>query len=123
MNQILFWLCLWPGLPDAEAAPQLDDLKRFPAQAVAQDMAAFGRAHVAWVEGEAALSPWESHWCAWRCEAKQCLAAWEALERAHESEEERLQALADLKDLLGQEDYFAGVMPPPAPVWRFRRVP
>lgn len=60
-----------------------------------------------------------------RADAAWCLACWAALDWAHchACSRERRQWLARLRKRLGDDDYYAGRMPPPVPLWRLREIP
>jgi hypothetical protein len=50
--------------------------------------------------------------------------AWDKLDDAQlmTTEENRWQALEELRQLIGNEAFFTGTMPPPVPIWRFREI-
>ena len=60
---------------------------------------------------------------AWRAEAEQCKAAWDALDNVLTCSPDRLTRLAELdrlRRIVGDADYHARKMPPPCPGHRFR---
>lgn len=74
---------------------------------------------------QAALEPWRAaEWEAIATEADQLRRVWQiAAETQCGWVLARRRALARLRDALGEEDYYAGRMPPTVPVWRFQRIP
>lgn len=123
----LLWVILAVPLPPEP--PTLADCARFPPAAVCQAMEDFGKAHLEWLEARASLAVGDGahdYWQARRAEARWCFDVWDwcgACAGCEGMEEHRrVLALRHLRDLLGDEDYEAGRLPPPVPVWRFRRL-
>ena len=60
-------------------------------------------------------------------EARECRRPWELLRMARSTDPDwfepyPLDALRELRGLLGARNFYQGCMPPAVPVWRFRRV-
>jgi hypothetical protein len=79
-------------------------------------------AHEKWLKKQ-----WKSEfYSAWYQENWNFNECWLFLEKAQDrssSFERRMDALENLKQWLGEENYFMGSMPPCAPIWRFRNGP
>ena len=110
------------------AAPRgevsLGELERFPPESECLRMMDFANAHRAWLGSQAAfVPPWRhGEWYEWEAEAEYAWRAWDFLlwaRRESSSRHARVTWLAELKKMLRPEDWAAGRMPPPAPVWRF----
>lgn len=127
MNHLALAVGLYLGLADIpEPEPAMTDLARFPHAEVAAATYEFAREHVEWARAQQAMHPWEPSWCRWIEEAEHCRECWHQLWIAAIEDDgtySRVEALRELKDLIGPDAYRAGHMPPPAPWWRFRRVP
>ena len=111
------------------APVSLADADRFPSGAECQAAEDFARLHLRWLEVQAAWSQSGEEDAYWRecvAEARWCFDCWDAVGAGAANERPdaayRLQWLARLRELIGDEDYFAGRLPPPVPVWRFRRL-
>jgi hypothetical protein len=104
--------------------PPLTDCDRFPPRPVAAAAMEFNRSyhrHVLLQQGIAM-----HHWWDWQdtlTETEYLYHCWEALSAAQGAEgndcDTRRQGLERLRELLGEEAYYQGVMPPSVPVWRF----
>ena len=106
--------------------PQVEELCRFPPRAVAERCVDCAWAHVWWVETRMTLDTTDGDiWHEWLVEARHCQECWSALRRVYlwqEAAPDQVRsALADLREVLGYVDFYAGRMPPPVPVWRFWR--
>lgn len=109
-----------------EADPPLMDLNRFPCPARVEQCRQFAIDHRTWLANELEILPLSLRdgYVAWDIDAKYCWYAWHVLSEAQNKEHRkkmRRSFLADLRDHIGQEAYNAGQMPPPGPVWWFRR--
>lgn len=119
---IAAWALLGFALPEL---PPLRDLDRLPAPAVVQSYRDFADAYGRHADRQLEESrPLDAgYWWQVRCERLDCRRAWDVLAMAQcESftAEARRERLAELERVLGMADYFAGRMPSPVPVWRFR---
>lgn len=107
--------------------PPLADRDRFPMRELAREAMQFNRAYRRHVENRQAF---ELHnWWYWQevlTETDYLYHTWDWLHAAQggEGRDEVYwrHSLLRLRELLGDEAYFTGVMPPAAPVWRFRYV-
>lgn len=104
-------------------SPTLDDLNRFPDHVTCQEYVDF---HDAWrvhLNMWAALRTMNQDWADVIIEdGRLCREAWSDLKTAHISslwKWERRVALGRLRDLIGPDAYYASMMPPPVPIWRF----
>lgn len=115
-------------MPVAEPAPVVDPLPQFPPLALAEHYYYFSAAHVSWLETRLPLEQDRKEWREYITQANYCHLRWQALHLARQpwwGGEEYDQAnywIDQLKDLLGEEDFKAGRMPPAAPFWYFRDV-
>lgn len=119
-------------LPDP--GDPLADCGRFPDGAACQELEDFARGHLAWLDARRPLCLTESDEATWRqarTEAQWCFNCWDWAGAAQGNEGDRTTtdgrvagyrrfSLDKLRELLGDDDYFAGRMPPPVPLWRFR---
>jgi len=104
--------------------PPLSDCDRFPPREVACQAIQFNRAYRRSV---AARQRWElHHWWYWQevlDETDWLYRCWDNLYTAEggegDDEESRRQSLRRLRELLGDDAYYGGRMPPAAPFWRF----
>src|SRR5579859_5543313 len=104
--------------------PPLSDCERFPPRPTAAAALEFNRAYHEHVECRRTL---ELHrWWDWQdtlTETDYLYHCWSALSAARggdgEDEETRRAGLRRLRELLGDEAYYQGAMPPCVPVWRF----
>lgn len=106
--------------------PPLGDLQRFPPAYVARDFCEFNRLHYDYAYSQfmrAQNGTLEEDW--WRSTQYSCdrlHRSWLALKTAQEESRDeyaRREALGSLRGFLGDEDYYAGWMPPHVPLWRF----
>ena len=126
-------LCLGWGDPHPELPP-LSDLQRFPVRWVAQEQLRANIAHRDWLRAQQQSQPWEWGWDFWAAENQELWSTWNLLDDcwiewtdgysddpAFDADTYRRGLLAQLRDRLGYRDYYEGRMPPPVPIWRFRR--
>ncbi len=128
-------LCLGWGDPHPELPP-LSDLDRFPVKWVVEEQLEFSRQHRAWLRVQQGAHPyWSADWQPWLDEAQELWDVWSLLDSAwmewtddgweggepFDVDAYRRGLLAQLRDRLGYRDYYEGRMPPPVPIWRFRR--
>jgi len=119
VNHIITLFLLLPLLDDR---PPAEDLQRFPPAAVCkQQLVANGQYH-ANVNARLVLEP-GNYWDLRDClrEANECYWAWYWLHYAQScgSAEDRRNALAQVRELIGWDLYYSGLMPPCVPIWRF----
>src|SRR5947199_1989182 len=107
-------------------APALDDCLRFPDRAMVNDLLGFNRAYRQHVD---VRQPVElAHWWGLRAalqETDQLYQIWDPVRDArcdYYYVTVRRQALKRLRELIGEDDYYAGRLPPVVPLWRFQRV-
>lgn len=121
MNHLITLFLLLPLLDDR---PPVEDLQRFPSAAVCKQQLVANEQYHVYVKARLHLElnkGWELRDCL--REAGNCYWPWYWLHHAHgcEAVEERRNALAQVRELIGWDLYYAGLMPPCAPVWRFVR--
>jgi hypothetical protein len=120
MPQLCLALFLVAGagpIPHYDRVPpvQLADLGRFPPRQVCDDRIWFLTEHLEWVVRHGSLYPHEVwFWYDYYHEVERMRTAWVLCEEAqrplwHDST--RLQSLLQLRELLGLENYYRGVMP------------
>ena len=114
---------------DLGDAPPLYDCMRFPDRSLVNDMLAFNRAYQTYLEHQEqyyvadSVMAWEIHQT--RIENQKLYEVWD-LARDTRCDyyyvTVRRAALNKLKQLLGDQAYASGILPPHVPVWRFRRI-
>ena len=111
---------------DLAGAPPADDARRFPAEAVIQELLLSNRAYRRHLDARRAVE----HSLVWSLreviqETDELHQIWDTLRQArseHQHVTARRHALRKLRDLVGAEAYYAGALPPGVPVWRFERI-
>lgn len=111
----------------ADPLPPLSDRDRFPPKESARSAMQFNRAYRLHAQTRQSF---ELHrWWEWQetlSETDRLFHCWDWLHAAQggEGREEAYwrTSLVRLRQLIGDEAYMAGTMPPPAPVWRFEMV-
>lgn len=110
----------WQELYDA---PLLEDVGRWPAREVANELLLFNREYKRqYLEVLLVLYPMDSQIERALDETEQLYLIWDSLRDArceYYYTHIRRQALKRMRDKLGHELYQAGEMPPAVPVWRF----
>jgi hypothetical protein len=107
-------------------APPLHDGQRFPDRATISDLLAFNRAYRQHLDNRQAVEP--AHWWELRealQEADRLYQIWDTVRDArceYYYVAVRRQALKRLRELIGEEAYFSGNLPPHVPLWRFQRI-
>jgi hypothetical protein len=107
-------------------APALQDSARFPDRATISDLLAFNRAYRQHIDNRQAVEL--AHWWELRealQEADRLYHIWDTVRDArcdYYYVTVRRQALKRLRDLIGDEAYYSGNLPPHVPIWRFRRI-
>lgn len=104
--------------------PLPEDLLQFPCEWVAAEALRQADAHIAWLEGQTLAWTHDHDLTIWLWEARRLRGIWNELHWAYwvSNNEARRPYLDNLRNLLGNEDYERGLMPPAVPVWRFRQV-
>ena len=111
---------------DLADAPLLSDGSRFPERAVISDLLTFNRAYRQHIDSRQAVEV--VHWWELReavQEADRLYHIWDTVRDArceYYYVTVRRQALKRLKEMIGEEAYHAGQLPPHVPVWRFQRI-
>jgi hypothetical protein len=109
---------------DLADAPVLSDGLRFPDRAVVSELLAFNRAYRQRVDNCQAVEM--VHWWELRetvQETDRLYQVWDTIRDArceYYYVTVRRQALKRLRELIGEEAYYAGNLPPHVPVWRFQ---
>lgn len=114
----------WASLKDA---PPLHDCTIFPDRALMNDLLAFNRAYRQHLEARkacvGALEAFELGEAIQEADA--LYQVWDAARDAQCSYyyvTVRREALKRLREQIGEASYHRGVLPPPVPLWRFRRI-
>ena len=105
-------------------APPLGDSLRFPDRESVNEMLSFNRAYRQHIDirQSVELAHWWEHQATLQ-ETEQLYQIWDTVRDArceYYYVTVRRQALKRLRELLGQDDYYTGQLPPYVPVWRFR---
>lgn len=125
-------LLLWMGLPELpEPDPPIQDAMMFPGFPTANNNYQLAMHHLAWLETQATFYPErEIFFVVWIQEAKELCEIWHLVvevvgqetDGIYNADEVKRTYLANLKALLGPRYYHQGVLPPPVPIWRFKRI-
>jgi hypothetical protein len=111
---------------DLADAPPLYDCMRFPDRTLVNDMLAFNRAYKQHLDNRQALelaNAWELHEMSQ--EAERLYQIWDLVRDTrcdYYYVTVRRQALKKLKELIGDQAYYSGCLPPHVPVWQFARI-
>jgi hypothetical protein len=111
---------------DLADAPPLYDCMRFPDRSLVNDMLAFNRAYRQHLDNRQAMelsNSWEIH--EMLLEADRLYQIWDLVRDTrcdYYYVTVRRQALKKLKELIGDQAYYSGCLPPHVPVWRFARI-
>lgn len=107
-------------------APPLCDVNRFPNKEVVKDWVAFNRAYADGLSSRASIEPWRAERLAIVLEETTKLGKiWSTL---YEAKIEyyyigaRRAALKRLREQIGVENYYKGILPPHIPTWYFQRI-
>jgi hypothetical protein len=107
-------------------APPLHDCMRFPDRALINDLLSFNRAYRQHLDNRQSLEA--TYWWELRevlQEADRLYQIWDTVRDArcdYYYVTVRRQALKKLKEMVGDEAYYNGTLPPHVPVWRFARI-
>lgn len=107
-------------------APVLNESLRFPDRETVNELLAFNRAYRQHIDVRQTVEL--SHWWEYQAalqETEQLYQIWDTVRDArceYYYVTVRRQALKRLRDLLGDEAYFSGQLPPYVPLWRFQVV-
>lgn len=106
--------------------PFIEDSKRFPSREEALNNLAFNAAFVSTLQDLKARYNWRiEELNIISTETKQLADIWDNLKDAQSSYYHinvRRASLAKLRELIGEENYYNGIMPPHVPLWRFREI-
>lgn len=108
-------------------APPLSDSYRFPNRLVVNEMLVFNRAYKKYLEERRPLEQVNPGLLRTvMLETDLLYQVWDAVRDArceYYYVTVRRQALKRLRELVGEDDYFRGRLPPYVPLWRFERIP
>jgi hypothetical protein len=109
---------------DLTDAPPLQDCLRLPSRELVNELLSFNRAYRQHI---AVRQPVElAHWWKFRAALQETEYLYQVWDTVRDARCEyyyitvRRQALKKLRDMLGEEAYYSGQLPPPVPVWRFQ---
>ena len=113
-------------LRDLATAPALADCHRLPDRKTINDLLAFNRAYRQQIDNR---QPFELvHWWELRLAVQETERLYQIWDNARDARCDfyyitvRRQALKKLRDLIGDEAYYTGTLPPCVPLWRFQPV-
>ena len=107
-------------------APPSQDCMRFPDRALINDLLKFNREYRQHLEARQATE--SMHWWQLRDATLECDRIYQTWDLVREANCDyyyvtvRRQALKKLRDRLGDQAFYSGVLPPHVPVWRFARI-
>jgi hypothetical protein len=111
---------------DLESAPPVDDCFRFPNRTAVNDLLAFNRAYRQHIDVRQPLEL--LHWWELRVALQETDRLYQIWDNVRDARCDyyyvtvRRQALKRLRDLVGEEAYYSGNLPPCVPLWRFRTI-
>lgn len=107
-------------------APALSDCLRFPDRDAVNEMLSFNRAYR---QNLGLRQPMElAHWWDLRTAVQETDHLYQVWDNVRDARCDyyyvtvRRQALKKLREMIGEEAYYSGQMPPSVPVWRFQRI-
>jgi len=107
-------------------APWLSDASRFPDRAVINELLAFNRAYRNYVESRQPMETVQgSQLRVVQREIEYLYQVWDTVRDArcdYYYVTVRRQALKKLRELIGEEAYYRGELPPHVPLWRFQEI-
>ena len=107
-------------------APSVHDAERWPTRALATDYLDFNRAYRRTLEVRQVAD--RPRWQEYQTAVEETESLYQLWDTARDARCEcyyvhfRRRALKRLRDRLGEDDYAAGRLPPPVPLWRFRPI-
>ncbi len=107
-------------------APPSQDCMRFPDRNLVNDLLKFNREYRQYLEARQATEA--MYWWQLRETMVECDRIYQVWDMVREANCDyyyvtvRRQALKKLRDNLGDQAYYSGVLPPHVPVWRFARI-
>ena len=107
---------------DLQQAPFLSDAVRFPERALVNELLLMNRSYRQYLENCLPLYPHSAELKTAREEVEVLYQVWDAVRDArceYYYVHIRRQALKKLQDMLGEDDYERGKLPPHVPHWRF----
>ena len=121
---LAFFLVVVGVLELASPYPPVSDSNLFPSYQRCCEQYWHARDHQDWLRMQKYLdrgTPAEDLWEAWEDDARDRVRIWEAAASAQldYGSSWKREALAYLKSLLTEADYYAGRLPPPLPLWRY----
>jgi hypothetical protein len=96
-------------------------LIRFPNKETTDANIEMAERHLAWLNRQMALWPYNLDFYAARDEAEAVLTVWTTLRTVHQEPAMVWQDVVRMEAVLSYADFCAGRMPPPVPIKRFRR--
>lgn len=122
LSAIILALVVLPAWGQMPYLPETD-LQRFPPCEIASEMEVFSaryqdilRSRILW-GGPQVAEYWQELY-----DTQTAGLAWHNLRMAWQSEQAHGWYLNELANTIGHDAYMTGQMPPPVPVWRFRRI-
>lgn len=111
---------------ELRVAPPLDDAQRFPDRAVVNELLVFNRAYRKFLEERQPVDSLHAEELRIvQREVDQLYQVWDAVRDArceYYYVTVRRQALKRLRELLSEDDYDHGALPPHVPTWRFQTI-
>jgi hypothetical protein len=111
---------------DLADAPALQDCQRFPDRSTVSDLLAFNRAYRQHLDVRQPLEL--PNWWDLREAVQETDRLYQVWDTVRDARCEyyyvtvRRQALKKLREMIGDESYFGGTLPPHVPLWRFKRI-
>jgi hypothetical protein len=111
---------------DLVDAPNLSDGQRFPERTAISDLLAFNRSYRQHIDNRQAVEV--VHWWELREAVQEADRLYHLWDTARDARCDyyyvtvRRQALKRLREMLGDESYAAGQLPPHVPLWRFQKI-
>lgn len=106
--------------------PSVHDGMRFPDRAVVSELLSFNRAYRQHLENAKGLVLHEAEW--YRAAIQETDALYQVWDTVRDARCEyyyitvRRAALKKIRDLVGEEAYYSGSLPPHVPIWRFQEI-
>ena len=124
---VMMLMCLEDG------RPHLCDVDKFPSRTVVSASLEFNRAYRGQLELQRSLYMERDPRYTWYSDAiketDQLYEAWQLLSIGIYNRDTKYvnlwtrEQLQKLREMIGDDNFFNGRMPPPVPIWRFREVP